>query len=116
MSIDYYAFLDDKTAPMEFNFHLVRFVGDTGSYGLGVPNADAFLGTLVNWGVSQSILYHEFSHLLDASDSSFLCNKAVYLSMPDDSNLRHVFLDLRNAYIDKRLQRALGGEYAIRPT
>jgi len=109
-SIGIEPFLNDCSEPVVLDFHLVKYVGDNATY-LECPRAEYFLSRDINWSVFISNFYHEFGHLLDALNPKFGYNTNAKNSLTKEQN--HNFLNLWNAYIDRRLRDALGNNYFV---
>ena len=101
--IGYQEYLADQRAPIFLHLHLAKYMGIDDSFAIDIPDTQEILKQNMNLSVFQDILYHEFSHLLDAIDPNFNYDQNAREQLRKDQRAHGIFIDLWNAYIDRRL-------------
>lgn len=109
--IDYKKYLKDRRAPVLLHLHLAKYMGIDDSFAIDIPDTQEIVKRNMNFSVFQSILHHEFSHLIDAIDPNFKYDQYVREQFLEKQCVHKVFIDLWNAYIDRRLSTLLGTDY-----
>ena len=117
-SINYYSYLLDRHSPIILNFHLAKYWGADSSFVTDAPELGDILLREINFPALQCILYHEFTHLLDAIDPDFKYDSSIREQLRKTEQAHKIIVDLWNAYIDRRLVHLLEHQYEkhIQPT
>lgn len=110
VTIDYISFLSNKESPICLNFHLIRYMGDMNDY-WDCPDANVVIKKEIDWINFDSILLHEFAHLLDAMNTSFKFDEKIQTSLSQD--YRQNLEILWNSYINFRLRRILADKFSL---
>jgi hypothetical protein len=111
VTIDYISFLSNKESPICLNFHLVRYMGDMNDYPWDCPDANVVIKKEIDWINFNSILLHEFAHLLDAMNTSFKFDERIQTSLAQDHRQNSEIL--WNSYINFRLRRILADNFSM---